>query len=131
MILSKPVSTTVTVAYRTGDGSATAGTDYVAKSGTLTFAPNEVRQDVTVDVLEDGVGEPRETFRLWLDNATGDAVLTQFYWALGIIYDKNPTVVVSDASAHESGDGTDTTMRFTVQLLNADDTSTVRVEHCP
>ena len=129
VILSKPVNTTVTVDYRTGGGSATAGTDYVAKSGTLTFAPNEVRKDVTVEILEDGVGEPRETFRLWLDNATGGAVLTQFYWALGIIYDKNPTFVVYDAAAHESGDGSDTTMRFTVHLLNADDTATARVDY--
>ena len=129
VILSKPVNTTVTVAYRTADGSATAGTDYVAKSGTLTFAPNEVRKDVTVDVLNDGVGEPRETFRLWLDNATGGAVLTQFYWALGIIYDKNPTFVVYDAAARESGDGTDTTMSFKVHLLNAADTATVKVDY--
>ena len=129
VLLSKPVNTTVRVDYRTRDGSAKAGSDYVAKSGTLTFAPNEVRKDVSVEILEDGVGEPRETFRLILSNPTGVAVLTQFYWALGIIYDRSPTFIVYDASAHESGSGTDTAMSFKVHLLNADGNATVRVDY--
>ena len=129
VILSKPVNTTVKVDYRTGDGSARAGSDYIAKSGTLVFRPNEVRKDITVEILEDGVGEDRETFRLWLSNPTGVAVLTQFYWALGIIYDRNPTFIVYDASAHESGSGTDSTMSFKVHLLNADGNATVRVDY--
>ena len=129
VILSKPVNTIVTVTYHTADGSATAGTDYVEQIGALTFRPGEVRKDVSVEILEDGVGEPRETFRLVLSSWTGVAVLTQFNWALGIIYDRNPTFIVYDASAHESGDGTDTAMRFKVHLLNADDTATVRVDY--
>ena len=80
-----------------------------------------MRKDVSVEILEDGVGEPRETFRLVLSSWTGVAVLTQFNWALGIIYDRSPTFIVYDASAHESGSGTDSTMSFKVHLLNADD----------
>ena len=39
--LSKASTQTVTVNYTTLDGSATAGSDYVAQSGTLTFAPGD------------------------------------------------------------------------------------------
>ena len=128
VILSKPVNQTVTVDYRTADGGAIAGTDYIAQSGTLTFAPNEVRKDVNVEILEDGVGDHREKFRLWLENPTGPAVLTQFYWAIGTIYDEKPTFITYDASAHESGDGTDSSMSFKVHLLNAA-AATVKVDY--
>lgn len=53
---------TVTVEYATADGSAVAGQDYDAASGTLTFPPGVVQQQLTVDVLGDGEGEPTETF---------------------------------------------------------------------
>ena len=129
VILSKPVNQTVTVDYRTANGGAIAGTDYVAKSGTLTFAPNEVRKDVQVEILEDGVGDHRETFRLWLDRETGPAVLTRFNWAIGTIYDEKPTLVVSDASVHESGDGTDADMNFKVHLQHAAEDATVTVNY--
>ena len=58
VLLSRPVNQTVTVDYRTADGGAIAGTDYIAKTGTLTFAPNEVRKDVIIDILEDGIERP-------------------------------------------------------------------------
>ena len=39
--LSRRIGRTITVDYATSDGTATAGTDYTATSGTLTFAPGE------------------------------------------------------------------------------------------
>ena len=116
VVLSKPVSQTVTVDYRTANGGAIAGTDYVAQSGTLTFAPNEVRQDINVEILEDGVADHRERFRVWLENPTGPAVLTQFYWALGTIYDEKPFLTVHDATGTE---GTNATIDFPVRLSKA------------
>jgi hypothetical protein len=44
-------SETVSVDYATADGTAVAGTDYTATNGTVQFAPGEVRQFVTVAVL--------------------------------------------------------------------------------
>ena len=116
VVLSKPVSQTVTVDYRTANGGAIAGTDYVAQSGTLTFAPNEVRQDINIEILEDGVADHREKFRVWLENPTGPAVLTQFYWALGTIYDEKPFLTVHDATGTE---GTNATIDFPVRLSKA------------
>jgi Calx-beta domain len=57
---------TATVAYFTVNGTATAGTDYTATSGLLTFAPGVVSQTVAVPVLGDTSVEPDESFALVL-----------------------------------------------------------------
>ena len=58
-----PASTqTVTVGYATANGTATAGSDYTAASGTLTFAPGATTQTVAVGVLGDLLDEANETF---------------------------------------------------------------------
>ena len=61
----------VTVDYATADGTATAGEDYTATSGTLTFAAGESSKTVSVTVLDDSIDEGEETFTLRLSNATG------------------------------------------------------------
>jgi chitinase len=45
-----------------------AGNDYVAKSGTLTFAPGDVSKTVSVAITGDAVVEPNETLTLDLTN---------------------------------------------------------------
>ena len=67
--LSRGSSRPVTVAYATRGGSATAGTDFVATSGTLTFAPGEHTRTVSVPVIGDTRREPDEQFILELSNA--------------------------------------------------------------
>ena len=69
--LSRATSGTVAVAYATADGSATAGSDYTATAGTLTFAPGETAKTVTVPVLDDAHDEGEETLTLRLSAATG------------------------------------------------------------
>ena len=69
--LSRAASGTVTVDYATADGTATAGEDYTATSGTLTFAAGVLAQTVAVALLDDAVDEGRETFTLTLSNASG------------------------------------------------------------
>ena len=59
---------TVTVDYATAGGTATAGTDYTATTGTLTFAATETSRTVTVAVLDDGTDEDDETVTLALSN---------------------------------------------------------------
>ena len=61
----------VTVDYATADGTAKAGEDYTAVSGTLTFAAGEREKTVPVAVLDDALDEGSETFKLKLSNAQG------------------------------------------------------------
>ena len=106
---------TVTVDYRTEDGSARAGVNYVATSGTLTFAPREKTKTVEVDVLDDGVGQHR-SFRLVLTGPRGGGAEVGTYSVTGRIYDETPTFYSYDESAHESGSGAGTAMTFLVKL---------------
>ena len=69
--LDKASAGAVTVDYATADGTATAGADYTATSGTLTFAAGETAKTVSVPVLDDAIDEGSETFTLTLSNATG------------------------------------------------------------
>jgi enediyne biosynthesis protein E4 len=59
-----------TVVYTTIDGTALAGTDYEAASGTLTFGPGELIQRIPVVILNDGVKDPDKSFQLQLSNAS-------------------------------------------------------------
>ena len=51
--LSRERTEATTVDYATSDGTATAGTDYTAASGTLTFVAGETSKTVSVAVLDD------------------------------------------------------------------------------
>ena len=73
VVLSKPYHEEVTVEYYTEDGpnpGATAGLDYVATGGTLTFAPGQMSRTFSVPILDDGIGEPNERIRLRLRRPT-------------------------------------------------------------
>lgn len=63
----------VTVDWATADGTATAGADYMAGSGSLTFAPGETEKHVTVSLVGDAVSESTEAFTLALSNEIGRA----------------------------------------------------------
>ncbi|PYS69457.1 MAG: hypothetical protein DMF69_16960, partial [Acidobacteria bacterium] len=62
--LSAPSNRTIIVNYATADGTASAGNDYVQKSGTLIFQPGDVGFSIPVEVNADSIEEPDETFFL-------------------------------------------------------------------
>ena len=74
--LSAASAQPVTVQYATANGTAVAGSDYAAASGTLTFAPGETQKPVTVLVSRDTTAESSETLSLTLFSAT-NATLTK------------------------------------------------------
>jgi hypothetical protein len=61
----------VTVSYATADGTATAGSDYVAASGMLTFTAGQSARTVAVTVNGDTAPEPNESFLLNLTSPSG------------------------------------------------------------
>jgi hypothetical protein len=72
--LGESANSGVSVAYSTRDGTAIAGQDFVAASGTLTFAPGESVKTVVVDLIDDALAEPVERFDFVLSNPVGAAI---------------------------------------------------------
>jgi uncharacterized repeat protein (TIGR01451 family) len=66
--LAAPSTQTITVNYATSDGSATAGSDYVATNGTLTFPSGITNGTISVAVIGDVLVETNETFLVNLSN---------------------------------------------------------------
>lgn len=64
-------SETVTVDYSTADGTATAGEDYTATTGTVTFAPGETTQSIAVATTPDDEAEVDETLTVSLSSPAG------------------------------------------------------------
>ena len=76
--LSRPSTGTVSVNYATADGTAKAGSDYVAQgTHTLSFAPGEMVKVVNVGLINDTVAEGREFFDLRLSSPVGATLLAQ------------------------------------------------------
>ena len=72
--LSRAATSAFSVDYATSDGSARAGEDYTAASGTLSFQAGESSGTIEVGVLDDAHDEGEETFTLRLSNASGGAL---------------------------------------------------------
>ena len=72
--LNRVPDTSVTVSYATSDGSASAGEDYTAASGTLTFTADEISKSISVTVLNDDLEESAETLTLTLSSASNAAL---------------------------------------------------------
>ena len=68
--LNPAAARTVTVDYATADDTATAGDDYTATNGTLTFGVGETSKTVSVPITDDTVEDGGETLTLTLSNAT-------------------------------------------------------------
>jgi hypothetical protein len=116
--LSGASSTPVTVAYATADGTAAAGSDYTAVTGTLTFAPGETSKLVHVQVLGDTTVEPNETLSLALSSPSG-ATLARASATGTIINDDAaplPALSIADASVVEGNPGPGSGRRRTPTL---------------
>jgi Tol biopolymer transport system component len=117
--LSAAGAQTVTVAFATADGTATAGADYQASSGTLTFNPGDLARPVTVQVNGDTLDEANETFFVNLSNATSAAILDAR--GQGTITDNDPTpsLSINDLPNIPEGDTGTSIANFTVNLSAA------------
>ena len=117
--LAPPSEQTVTVAYATMNVTAEAGTDYTARSGTLTFSARQTMMTISVPTTDDTERESDEHFRVTLSNPSG-ATLNDATGE-GTIFDNDggptmPELSIGDASVEEGG-----MARFEVRLAPSND----------
>ena len=99
----------VSVDYATADGTANAGGDYTATSGTLTFSAGETSKTVAVPIIDDDFDDDDEKFTLNLSNATGAEISDGK--ATGIINNEEPNQLT--ARLFNAPDGHDGSSSFT------------------
>lgn len=71
---SNPSTSAISVNFQTADGTATAPTDYVAGSGTVTIPAGATSATVLISVIPDTMVEPDETFSVNLSAAVGASI---------------------------------------------------------
>jgi hypothetical protein len=110
----------VAVDYTTGNGTATAGADYTATSGTLNFADGVTSQTFNVSITSDSLDESNETISLSLSSPGGGASLDTPSSAVLTIVDDDPppTLSVNDVTVTEGNNGA-TDADFVVALSPA------------
>lgn len=118
--LSAASTQTVWVRYSTGGGTATAGIDYTAASGTLTFPAGTTTRTISVSVIGDTLVEPDETFVVALSNAANATLATSTATGTIVNDDAAPTLASNDVTVTEGNNGTVNAM-FTITLSAATD----------
>jgi Calx-beta domain len=112
---------TLTVDYSTLDGSAKAGQDYVATSGTLTFLQGETTKTFNVTILNNAAVEADELFTVTLKNLADPDVVASPGTAVITLKDNSttPALDTNNVSVTEGNTGTTTNLTFTVSLAPA------------
>lgn len=95
--LSRAAGETVTIGFATANGTATQPGDYQSATGTLTFAPGDVSEAVTVRVVGDTLDEANETFVVNLSGPT-NATIADPQGTGTIVDDEGPIVTPTPAS---------------------------------
>lgn len=115
--LSGPSATAVSVDYTTSPGSATAGTDYLSRRGTLRIPAGSTSAAVSIPVIPDRIDEGNETVIVRLAGAVG-AVVGRDTGTARILDDDPVTarqIGVGDSTVTEGASGTRRT-RFVINL---------------
>jgi len=118
--LNKPSTQTISVRYATVNGTATAGSDYKAKSGALTFRPKAVSASIAISVAGDTATEPDESFSVALSQPM-NALLGNATGTVTILNDDGPSAAgveatVSDVSLYEGGGGKTSKVSFVISI---------------
>ena len=103
------------VAYSTANGTATAGSDYTATSGTLTWAAGEsATRTIRIPIVNDSVAEPTEAFSVRLSNVSGAS--------LGATSAATVTITDDDSGSASGGAGT---LAFSANTYSVDENAGV------
>lgn len=102
IVRSGDLDSTITVQYYTEDGSAQAGSDYVASKGMLQFHPGEKEKRLKLEVIDDDVFEADEHFYIRLNSSNPPGCLASPTLATVIILDDDHGGLFKfDAQNHE------------------------------
>ncbi len=126
IMLDRPSTSVVSMNYATQNGTAKAGSDFVAVNGSLKFAPGETVKTVKVTLTNDAAFEASEAFNLVLSNlvnaTTLDATGTAVIYENDAAPVSNSRLSVDDVFVDESQTYADFLVR-----LDAPNTGTVTV----
>jgi glucose/arabinose dehydrogenase len=98
--LSSARSDTVTVNYATANNTAVAGVDYVATSGTLTFAPGQTSQTLSVGIIGDALNEDTVSFNVNLTTPTNATIGDS--QGVGTIVDDDDPVLATEVNSQRA-----------------------------
>lgn len=101
--LSQAPTSPVTISYTTADGTAKAGADYQAKSGTLTFAIGQTTQTIAVPVFAEAVANrPDVSFSVVLSNPIGATLARATATAtVHDVYVTPPAITIGNVTVNE------------------------------
>ena len=105
LTLDSAATTLVAVDYFTSDGTAVAGQDYIATSGTVFFSPGQTEEVISVGLIDDAVEEPDEAFNVTLTNPIGGLVIGQGTAAVTIFDDDATPQIIDTVVGGGVGDG--------------------------
>ena len=100
--MSEASGRSVTVQYATTSGTATAGSDYQIRTGTVTLLTGRLTQTIAVPIIGDSVGELDETLLVTLSSPAGAVLGTS--QAVGTILDDD-NLAISEPTVVEGNDG--------------------------
>jgi hypothetical protein len=123
-------SGTATVDYATGNVTANAGTDYTAKSGTLSFAAGVVSSSFLVTIAGDTDNENNETFNITLSNPTqtvGTASITGTNPHVVTITNNDTSTIGFSAATSSISEGASGTSTHTIAVARSDTNGTATV----
>ena len=109
----------VTVDYATANGSAAAGGDYTAASGSLTFNAGETTKTIQVSIIDDTVVDDNETLTITLSNASGAEISDG--QATGTITDGDTETSPLTAAFQDLPSNHDGSIEFTFRVLFSED----------
>jgi Calx-beta domain len=120
--LSEASATPITLDYKTLPGTATEGSDFVAKAGQLTIAAGATSAQIAVTINGDTVVEPNEKFTLKLQHPSSNAVIRRVGATATIMTDDPPKpgvrMAIGDAAVLE-GNAATRSLRITASLSEA------------
>ena len=116
VLLSAPSVVPVSVHYASADGAATAGSDYVATSGTLTFPAGQAAASVPVEIIGDTKVEPPESFTVVLSSPAGATLGSAV--GSGTILDDDATVPTAALSVRAGPGNASVALQWSAPTAN-------------